>query len=274
MEHAIRMVAIDLDGTLLKDDLAISDRDRQAIRRAMDKGVRVVICTGRMYSTAYPYLEKLQLDTPLICFNGAYIATAGKEHVLDHYSFSTDYARAIYAEAVSRGLHTNYYIEDDINVPELNDLVRPYISRMETGVQVVEDMQRFFDENRTLTKITVQSRDRLALDEFGRWIENTWPSQLYVVKSGTFFLEVSHPYANKGTGVDTIATYYGIPPEQVMCIGDNFNDVSMFHYAGLAVAMGNAEESVKAEADVVTGSYLEDGVALAIEKYVLGEDYE
>ncbi len=267
---AIRMIAIDLDGTLLQDDLNISPRDMRAIREAICRGVKVVICTGRMYSTASPHVSKLGLDTPIICFNGAYIATSDKSRVLDHYAFSTSYARPIYEEARKRGLHTNYYVEDDINVPEINDIVKHYLQRIEVDVQVVEDMDAFFDMHDKLTKITVQSSDHVALDDFGRWIEETFPSELYVVKSGKFFLEVSHPYANKGTGVDKIAEHFGIPSEQVMAIGDNFNDISMFHYAGLSVAMGNAEEAVRREADVVTDTYQEDGVGKAIETYVLG----
>lgn len=266
----IKMIAIDLDGTLLQDDLDISPRDRQAIREAIRRGVKVVICTGRMYSTASPHASKLGLDTPIICFNGAYITTQDKSRVLDHYAFSTSYARPIYEEACRRGLHTNYYVEDDINVPEINDIVRHYLQRIEADVRVVEDMNVFFDQHDRLTKITVQSDDHLALDDFARWIEEAFPSELYVVKSGKFFLEVSHPYANKGTGVDKIAEHFGIPAEQVMAIGDNFNDISMFRFAGLAVAMGNAEEAVRREADVVTGTYQEDGVAKAIETYVLG----
>lgn len=266
----IRMVAVDLDGTLLRGDTSISERDREAIRNTQAAGVRVVIATGRMYSTALPYARALAVDTPLVLFNGAYITDLEKKRIWAHYRFDTRYARRIREEARRRGLHLNYYVEDDINVEECNDLVRGYLHRMETEVRVVPDMEGFFRSHPRLTKITVQCLDCGKIDEFARWLADTWPEELYIVKSHPLFLEISNPHATKGTGVRRVAEMLGVPAGAVMGIGDNHNDRCMLEYAGLGVAMGNAEEEIKAVADYVTASHEEDGVARALERFVLG----
>ncbi len=270
MKQAIKMVAIDLDGTLLQDDLQISLRDREAIAEARRLGVKVVIATGRMYSTTVKYARSLELDTPLICFNGAYITDIDNKNKLEHYRFSMEYARYIHQEVMLRKMHANYYLEDDIHVAELNDLVRGYQKRLEIPIQVVEDMEAFFSMYSLLTKITIQSDSQEQIADLNRWIEASWPHKLYVIRSNPHFLEVSHPVATKGTGVARIAKEYQLQAHQVMTIGDQQNDIPMIEYAGIGVAMDNGDALLKMKADYITSSNGNDGVGRAIEKFVLG----
>jgi hypothetical protein len=269
MKKTIKMVAIDLDGTLLQDDLGIGIRDRLAIEEAKKRGIKVVIATGRMYSTTVKYARSMELDTPLICFNGAYITDIENKHKLAHYLISMDYAERIHREVTRRNIHANYYLEDDIHVAELTELAARYQERLEVAIHVVPDIQEFFRSHDELTKITIQSKDTEEIDNMACWIEDLWPKKLYIVRSNPHFLEVSHPVATKGTGVKRVAEEFGICSEEVMCIGDNYNDLTMLEYAGLGVAMGNADDEVKARADYVTENYKKNGVGVAIEKFVL-----
>src|SRR6056297_1137635 len=119
----IKLIAVDLDGTLLQEDRSITERDVRAIRAARERGVKVVLATGRMYSTTVPYARQLDLtDTPLICFNGAYITDLDNREKMAHYLFSTDYARQIHREVARRRMHANFYLEDDIHVASMHEL--------------------------------------------------------------------------------------------------------------------------------------------------------
>lgn len=269
MKRTIKMLAIDLDGTLLQDDLKISSQDRRAIERARKKGVKVVIATGRMYSTTVKYARTLELDTPLICFNGAYITDIENKVKLEHYLISMDYARRIHQEVSRRGLHANYYLEDDIHVAELTELAAHYQERLEVPIHVEHDMTAFFNAHKELTKITIQSKKEEEINSMAAWIEKMWAMELYVVRSNTHFLEVSYPGITKGTGVKRVAKELGVQQEEIMCIGDNFNDLSMLEYAGIGVAMGNAGNEVKGKSDFVTECNKNNGVGVAIEKFIL-----
>ncbi|QRN84935.1 HAD family phosphatase [Clostridia bacterium] len=269
MKTTIKMVAIDLDGTLLQDDLKISMQDRHAIDRARRRGVKVVIATGRMYSTTVKYARDLDLDTPLICFNGAYITDIENKKKLEHYLISMEYAKRIHQEVTRRGIHANYYLEDDIHVAELTELAARYQERLAVPIHVEQDMQAFFEAHEELTKITIQSKEEEEINSMARWIEKVWPKELYIVRSNAHFLEVSHPGITKATGVKRVAEEFGVQQEEIMCIGDNHNDLSMLEYAGIGVAMGNADSEIKDKSDFVTECNKNNGVGLAIEKFVL-----
>lgn len=265
----IRMVAIDLDGTLLNSQGMISPKNQEAIRQAVANDVKVVIATGRMYSTTAKFAHLLDLDTPLICFNGAYITDRDNRHKRDHYLISMDYARDLHEEVIRRAMHANYYLEDDIHVAELNELVAGYQKRLDVPITVVEDMEGFFKDHDQVTKITIQSKDVSAIEDLEAWIHDRWPSQLYTVRSNPLFLEVSYPGITKGTGVASIADSYGLRASQVMAIGDAHNDLSMMEYAGLPVAMGNAPKDIKERVRYVTRDCDQDGVAHAIDRFIL-----
>jgi Cof subfamily protein (haloacid dehalogenase superfamily) len=267
----IDLIAIDMDGTLLDSNHAISARVKTAIGAARAQGVRIVLATGRPFSGIEEYLEELGLGGEgdyCITFNGAVIQNAAGTEVIAETTLGYD--DFIYAEKVARdlGVHFHVLYERSMMTPNADissHTVRDaYISRtplIYRSVEQVDPAWRF--------------RKFMMVDEasvLDRAIANLPPelTQRYtVVKSAADFLEILHPEAGKGRALETLAAHLGVPAERIMAIGDQENDLVMLQFAGVAVAMGNAIDAVKAVADHVTTSNNEDGVGVAIERYVL-----
>lgn len=262
----IKLVAIDLDGTLLKNDLTISPRAEEAIKAAAAKGVYVTICTGRMYASALPYIKQLNMELPIITYNGAFVKHSVTGQVLYEKLLPSHMAKDIYLRAKKYKLHSNIYANDRLYVDCLNKWADNYARKVGVEINIVEDMVEFLEDDPI--KI-VSIAEPAALKDLEQELSDVYGDKLYITSSLPTFLEILHPDATKGKGLEAVARYFGISRECVMGIGDSFNDVEMFNYAGFSVVMGNGEEEVKKIADYVTCSNDDDGVAEAIEKFVL-----
>ncbi|HVI56251.1 MAG TPA: sugar-phosphatase [Luteibacter sp.] len=267
----IDLIAIDMDGTLLDAAHTISPRVKQAVTAARARGIRIVLATGRPFSGVEEYLEELGIagdDDYCITFNGAVIQNASGTRTVAEASLGYD--DFLYCEKVARdlGVHFHMLYERSMMTPNADissHTVRDaYISRtplLYRSVEQVNPAWRF--------RKFMMVDDEAVLD---RAIANL-PSELMqrytVVKSAADFLEILHPDAGKGRALKTLAAHLGVPSERIMAIGDQENDLVMLQFAGVSVAMGNAIDAVKAIADHVTTSNNEDGVAVAIERYVL-----
>lgn len=267
----IDLIAIDMDGTLLDSNHAISPRVKHAVAAARTRGIRIVLATGRPFSGVEEYLDELGMageEDYCITFNGAVIQNAaGTKSVAET---TLGYDDFIYCEKVARdlGVHFHVLYERSMMTPNADissHTVRDaYISRtplMYRSVEQVDPSWRFrkfmmVDSAPVLDRAIAQLPPELM-------------QRYTVVKSAADFLEILHPDAGKGTALEALAAYLGVPRERVMAIGDQENDLVMLEFAGLGVAMGNAIASVKAVADHVTTSNNEDGVAIAIERYAL-----
>jgi Cof subfamily protein (haloacid dehalogenase superfamily) len=263
----IKLVAIDLDGTLLKNDLTISPRAEEAIKEATAKGVYVTICTGRMYASALPYIKQLEMKLPVIAYNGALVKHAATGEVLYRKLLPCPMATDIYIRAKKHKLHTNIYYNDDLYVDSLNDWADNYARKVGVDINIVENMVEFLQCDPITKIVTIANPD--ALKFLRQELEEDYGEKLFITSSLPHLLEILNPEATKGKGLETVANYLDIPRECVMGIGDSFNDIEMFEYAGLSVVMANGEEEVKKIANYVTCSNDDDGVAEAIEKFVL-----
>jgi len=264
----IRLVAIDLDGTLLDNDLAISFRAKQAIRRAREQGVQVTLATGRMYASAVVYAEELDLDVPLITYQGALVKTSRSGEVLYRRHVPLALARQVIMEARDRGFHVNVYLDDRLYVEAMTGRARDYARIARVPLHPVGDLVEFIREDPT--KVLVVAEEQ-KLDAWARECREFFGQDLYITKSLPHFLEFLHPEATKGRGLTAVAQALGIPPAEIMAIGDSFNDLEMFKFAGLAVAMGNARREIREAADYVTLANDDDGVAEALEKFVCSQ---
>lgn len=265
---AIKLVALDMDDTLLNDDRQISERNCEAIRRAADQGVLVTIATGRMYCSAQPYAQMLGIDVPLVVYNGGLVKSAQSGEVLFHQPVPVDLAKDVLAFFRERSWYVQTYIDDVLYVETLSEKAQAYADY--AGVTAVPVGERLFDCEQAPTKILgmassdfVQEMEAAVTQEFG--------GRLCTASSKAVFLEMVHPEVNKARALSFLAAKYGIAQAEIMAIGDSGNDVAMLRYAGLGVAMANARPTAKEAAQVVTAGNNEDGVALAIEKYVLGQ---
>lgn len=261
-----RLIAIDLDGTLLNNDLEISPRARRTIKRVREQGVHVTLCTGRMYASAQPYAEQMGLALPLITYNGAYVKHSGTGAILCQKNLPAALARDVFSRAKRRGLHVNVYRQDQLYVEKLTERGKMYAQAVKVPVHVVQDMLDFLVTD-PIKLVVIAAPEEIR--ELEQELQAVWAEQLYITKSSPTFLEILHPEATKGKGLEAVARYLQVEREEIMGIGDNYNDLEMFKYVGFAVVMGNAGADIKEKASYITCCNDDDGVAEALEKLVL-----
>lgn len=270
-----KLICVDMDGTLLNSEKKISERNIEAVKRATEKGVQIVICTGRMFTSAKYYAELLGIKAPVISANGAYIREKDSNEVIYKSVLGKENCRKILEVVKKHGLSPTFHTTDSIIIDSMNS---PYLDYMklgsnipenrDIGIKMVEDWEETFSmlEDEITKCITIDSDlDRL----YAAKQELASISELEVVSSFSTNFEVMIKGVSKGRAVEVLAGYYNLRRDEVICIGDNENDISMIEYAGLGVAMGNSQERIKKIADFVTDSNDEDGVAKVIEKFII-----
>lgn len=263
-----KMLATDLDDSLLNDRFQIAAADRDAIARAVRAGVKVVLATGRMFRSALPYAMELGLDTPLITYQGAFVKFPGNGKVLYNRPVPFEAALELLDIVTAGGFHTNIYIDDNLLVEKLTRESSIYQEISGIEPVVVGDLIRYLrQERRDPTKILMVS-SREKIDSLWGELVNYFGEKMYITKSKPIFLECMHPGSNKGRALEAVAGYYGIGSENIIAVGDSYNDLEMIRYAGLGVAVANAREEVKQSVGFVTLSNNEGGVAGVIDRFI------
>ena len=239
---AVRLLALDLDGTILGDDLRISRRTRAAVAGAVARGVAVVLATGRMYRSALPYAALLGLPGPLICYQGAYVRDrAGRDGaigaILRHVTMEGAAARDAIRWAREHGLdpHVN---RDDRLLMEIGDEDAPdYERHSGIGAEFVPDLVAATDG--PVTKVLAVGRPGLPAEllDAGR---TRFAGRAEVTVSHPEYLEFMAPGVHKGAALRWLAARLGIPLAETMAVGDQHNDLEMIAAAGIGVAMGGA----------------------------------
>ena len=266
----IRLLALDLDGTLLVDDREITPRVRNAIAAAQGRGVKVTVATGRMFRSARRFAAALNVDVPIICYQGALVRDPGTGETLASTVLPVEPALAVLDFARTRELHINAYLDDELYMESLTPEGRFYADTSQVPIRLADDLRKVARRGTTkLVMVTDEDRVPAVVDA----LQAQFGDCLTVTRSHPRFAETIGRGVNKGTGLRALAQWLGIPLEQTMAIGDNFNDLPLVTTAGLGVAMGDGDPRVRAAADWVTGSYAEDGVATAIEKYILRSEH-
>ncbi len=263
-----KLIAIDMDDTLLPKELMISDRTRKAIKQAEDKGVKVAIATGRMYSSAYPHLQDLELTDEVITYNGALVKEIATNNTIDHSPVPVELAQEIVNIVTEEDLHLNMYIDDLLYVNKLG-FGADYYEKI-SGIKPIlikEDIDKFLDQ--PSTKLLIVEEDLDKVESILKRLQQEFGEVLNITRSKPNFIEIMKKEVSKGVALANLAQDLDIKVSEVVAIGDSLNDLEMIEYAGLGVAVGNAREEVKEKADYITKSNDEDGVAEFIEKFIL-----
>ncbi len=263
----IRLVAIDIDYTLIGRDLKISDRTKQAIHAAIDVGSTITLATGRMFRSALPFAEELGLDAPLITYDGALVKTAKTKELYWHKPIPLEDAREILAYLQGLGFHVNVYVDDDLYVESLNEQARHYMARVNVEAKVVGDLLKFLNE--PPTKLLMMAEPEIV-DNILPELKQRFGDKSHVVRSLPSYIEFTGKGVTKGSALAGLSERLGIPKAQVMAIGDSENDITMLSCAGIGVAVTNAGDKVKEAADYIAEGISGDGVAEAIYRFVLG----
>lgn len=262
-----KLIALDLDGTLMGKDRAIARRTRRAVERAMDRGCLVAMATGRAFSSAARFAKDLELNAPLICFQGAMIRDYRDGTTVYADTIPLDSAREVIAFSQARQLNVQVYLEDDQSYA---DQVNSEIARLAEIAQVpvsgVGNLAKWLD--RPPLKFLYFVEQEEAAPELVRDLKSQF-DHLQIVRSWHKIVEITGPDVSKGSALMRLAECLETPQLATMAVGDQDNDVSMIAWAGLGVAMGDASPAAKAAADVVAPPLEEEGAAWAIEHYVL-----
>ena len=263
----IRIIAMDLDGTLVKGPRGVTRRVRQAIGAARDAGIEVTIATGRMFRSARRFAADLQVTLPIICYQGSLVRDPVTGITYQHEVLPTGPAQAAVEFARERGLHVNAYIDDELYMEADTPEGRFYAASSNVPITFVDDLAAAVSAGSTKL-VFVMDEDRVLkaiADMDGRF-----GPAVQATRSHPRFAEVVRRDVNKGLALARVAAVANASLHQTMGIGDNLNDLDLVRSAGIGVAMGDGDPRVLAAADWITGSYEDDGVAQAIERLLNG----
>ena len=259
-----RLIALDLDGTLVDFNLRFSPRVKRAITQVHQHGMAVTLATGRSPSSTRPFAEELGIHVPLICYQGGLIAQPDGR-VLHRVALDKSLAAQVIGLAESRGWHPTLYQDGALYVSELRHPVDFYRGLLNPTAHCVPDLRALLDHDPDKIVIVAEGNG----DEILAGLRERFDGQMQIVRSHDLFVETNPLGVDKGDGLAWLAGYLGAPRSQVMAIGDQDNDAPMIAWAGLGVAMGNGSPACRAVADWIAPSFEEDGAAVAIERFVL-----
>ena len=267
----IRLIALDLDGTVVGPDREIRPRVRGAVGEAMARGVEVVIVTGRMYRSALRFATLLGLRAPLVCYQGAYVREIPRNgssgDVLRHTPLPLATAREAILWARARGLHPHVNLDDRLLMQADDPAAQDYERALGVGAEFVPDLLAAL--RRAPTKVLAVGTSPLP-EQLLPEARATFQGRAEVTVSHPEYLEWTARGVHKGRGLAWLARRVGVPLGQVMAIGDQYNDLELLARVGHGVAMGDAPPAVQSAARYVTASFEADGAALAIEALALG----
>ena len=279
MKKNIKLICIDMDGTLLNSNHEVSDRNKEALRKANELGINIALTTGRIFISARYYSDLIGINTPVIASNGAYIKNRYEDNAILEGALDKETAIEIYKIVKKHNLSINFNSWDTLirekEVPKTHAyyIMNKYLNK-EKRVKflitndIISTINNF--DGTILKGIVIEekeSKDNLWAAK--KEIKERFKDKLHVVSSGNDNFEIMDGRISKGNAVSHLAKSLNIISEEVMCIGDSENDISMLEFSGVAVAMGNGNDFVKKIADFITDTNNNDGVAKAIERYVL-----
>ncbi|OOB77362.1 MAG: HAD family hydrolase [Epulopiscium sp. Nuni2H_MBin003] len=266
----IKLVAIDMDGTLLSDEKTISEYTKEVISQANQKGVRIVIATGRPLGGIKNTLAQLSLNTNndyVIGFNGALVQNVITEEIVAREILHGEDLHNLYEVSKQIGVNIHAFAKDGTCItPKLSEYTE-YEGKMNDIPLAEVDFSKI-PKDAEISKIMLIDPEPILTPAIQKLSKELY-DKYTVVRSAPFYLEFLNKNANKGVGVEQLAKYLGINQDEVMAIGDAGNDLHMIKYAGIGVAMGNAIDEIKQIAQYITKTNNEDGVAHAIKKFVL-----
>lgn len=271
----IRLIALDLDGTVLDDKKNISPRTMAAMQAALAKGIAVVPATGRTVAGVPEQFLALPGVRYVLTSNGAAVVDRQSGRKLVNQCFDGQQAVALFDIIEPFGGQFSLFIDGKSYTTRANmessmhlvpENLRPYFRSTRIAVDDMHEVLRQYADS--IEKFSILYPSLAVRDEAWQAVEQRFPD-MEITTSLDCNLEINAPGVSKGTGLLALARELGLDPAQVMACGDSGNDLTMIQLAGLGVAMGNATEPVKAAAKVITKDNNHDGVAIAIETYAL-----
>lgn len=261
MNKHIKLIAVDMDGTLLNSQHQLSPGNEAALRQAMAAGVKIIFATGKTRTSAVPLIEKLGLDTPGVYSQGL-IVYHGDGSILYERRLEDSLARRIVAFAEAEQCAMVAYSGADIVTNVRDEFTDALIKYHEPVPRAYGSWDAVFAARAVNKFIMISTKERI--DDLRPRLEKVIGREATIVQALDYMVEILPPQTSKGDGLRRVLDYLHIDPAHVLAIGDGENDVEMIQLAGVGVAMGNAMPAAQAVADYIVGTNDEDGVAQAL----------
>jgi len=262
----IALVLADVDGTLVTQDKVLTERAKNAVQRLRERNIRFAITSGRPPLGMKMINDALHLDTPIAGFNGG-VFTQPDWTVILSRKLAAEAAKTAIEIIRKHHLEAWLYTAEEWYIPHPNS---PHVAReawtVKFDAKVAPDFGPFLND---AVKIVGVSDDLAAVAACEAECREVLRSSVSAARSQPYYLDVTHPEANKGAVVDYLSRTLAIAYEQIATLGDMPNDVLMFKKSGLSIAMGNASPEVQGQANFVTAGNEEEGFAIAIDKFIL-----
>jgi Cof subfamily protein (haloacid dehalogenase superfamily) len=265
--------AFDLDGTILRRDLRITDRTVAALDRLRERGMRLVVATGRRFEGARKHAERLGFagSDPLICYGGSMVRRMNGGETLLHRRLQRSLGVEVLEWADERNLHARVFVDGRIiTSPDTTASFEHLRRSEEPGVSVVDSPADWLREGgEEPTKLVLVDRP----DEVEGWLEEAqaaFAGRLFVTRSLPHYVEIGGLEGTKSKALRFLCDHWGVDPARTIAFGDADNDIDMLRFAGHGVAVGGMTEEVREAADAVAPSVNEDGVASYVEKLLGG----
>ncbi len=268
-----RLLVLDIDGTIAGQSNQVTAGVQQAIQAVQERGIQVALATGRMYCSALRFHETINSQLPIVAYNGAWIQNPSDGQIYSHIPVPKHIALELLAyfqqPQWQSQVEVHFYLEDRLYVEEITAQTEDYSQRSQVDAIAVGDLSSLL--NSDPTKVLALSQDASVTQHLAANVPQSYQNEgIYLTQSSPIYLEATHADVNKGSAVKYLAEkIMGLTSDQVMAVGDNFNDLAMLEYVGTSVAMGNAPQPVKDSAEWVAPDVEADGVAAAIEKFLL-----
>jgi Cof subfamily protein (haloacid dehalogenase superfamily) len=262
----IKLLAADLDGTLVADLHTIPARTQATIKAVVEQDVRVVIATGRGYEDTRKFVHMLGLTTPVICYQGAIIYDFQTGQTIANEGLSMPATSQLIDLARSLDLSLSLHLNGNAYTERQTAQSRTFFDNIGTSLTEVADLKQVITTPPIKGMIVHPPHEIQAM---AARLQTAVGDRLNVFHSLDILIEITSPNVSKGQALETLAVHYGLLQNEVMAIGDQDNDVEMIAWAGLGVAMGNASPKAKAAADHIAPPLEEEGAVWAIEKFIL-----
>ena len=268
-----KLIACDLDQTLLCDDRSISKNNIDAINKAIDNGIKFVIATGRGFTSVQNVLNDLGIlnrdDEYVISLNGAIITENKDNKILSFTEVDFETVQKLFDYGISNALCTHIYTEKNIYVYNINDSEREYLRGRIDDYQVVENYDISFLKGTPIAKVILHFFDETMMKNIVSDIKPLTDDKLAVSFSSNRYVELNQHDVDKGTGLQKLAKLLSIDMADTIAIGDNFNDLEMIVSAGVGACVNNSRSAVKAAADYVClADNNHDAIKEVIDKFI------
>lgn len=263
-----RLIALDVDGTLLNDEHELTEQTIATIQEVHDQGSHIVLCTGRAPGSTLPILQQLGLEGTMITHNGAATVHADERGLalINEFSFTLSEIETMLAYVRREGIHFDVCTAFNMYIERIGEYEKKMYEKYLTSPKLVTDVSEL---GLPIVKFTLFGQPEV-LDRVEReWEELKLYGHLRMIRSGDLFIDVMSAEANKGNALKALAATLEIDASEIIAIGNYYNDLEMMGFAGLGIAVENSPEGVKAAADAVTATNNDEGVHKALVKYCL-----